>query len=500
MSAASPSATVFSLTYDFHSGNGNNGNVWAFTNNTDNPRSQSFNYDPLNRLISAQTTGTDCRQTTLNPKQTRYRGYSYGYDPWGNLLSKTLTKCSGENLSVTALANNQLAGYGYDAAGNMTSDLTDGVSAVYDPDNRISTATKNGVTTSYTYDADGNRVAKSAGTTGTLYWYMTPGIVAESDLSGNLQSEYVFFDGERVARKDFPSLAVSYYFSDHLKTTNIVTDAQGNVKNDSDFGPWGAELQFIAKDSNDYKFTGKLRDAETGLDYFGARYYSNGLGRFITPDWAAKAAAVPYAEFADPQSLNLYTYVRDIPTTRLDLDGHDGGTGTLIDTISEEFNAVANEVARGMAGGGAVGVRTVFGAVGLVLFSSTTLGIDQKEREHAYRMEHPQKPQIGHARGAGEHKSQSDDAKDRARTNGALVKPPRGKGSVPKNQRDPKRTATDKEKAKMREEQKGNCAHCLQPLGDEKGEAHHDPVRHADGGSEMKLVHEKCHADLHSCN
>jgi len=46
------------------------------------------------------------------------------------------------------------------------------------------------------------------------------------------------------------------------------------------------------------------------------------IGRFLTPDWAAKAAAVPYAEFADPQSLNLYSYVRNIPTTRYDTDGH----------------------------------------------------------------------------------------------------------------------------------------------------------------------------------
>ncbi|HET9182935.1 MAG TPA: RHS repeat-associated core domain-containing protein [Candidatus Angelobacter sp.] len=68
--------------------------------------------------------------------------------------------------------------------------------------------------------------------------------------------------------------------------------------------------------------TGKERDTESGLDYFGARYYSNGLGRFITPDWAAKAVDVPYAEFSDPQSLNLYSYVRNVPTTKFDADGH----------------------------------------------------------------------------------------------------------------------------------------------------------------------------------
>ncbi len=154
---------------------------------------------------------------------------------------------------------------------------------------------------------------------------MTPGIVAESDLSGVLKSEYVFFEGERVARRDNPtgtSPTVAYYFSDHLKTASVITDSQGNIKSESDYYPWGGELQFVANDSNHYKFTGKERD-ETGLDYFCARYYSNGMGRFITPDWDGKAAAVPYAEFADPQSLNLYSYVRNVPTSKVDADGHD---------------------------------------------------------------------------------------------------------------------------------------------------------------------------------
>jgi RHS repeat-associated protein len=320
MSAVSPTATVFSLNYDFHVGAGDNGNVWGITNNKDTSRNQAFTYDALNRLTSAQNAGTDCSKTTVNGK-TEYWGNNYGYDAWGNLLEKTVTKCSAENLSVTALANNQLSGYSYDSAGNMTHDATSGLNYSYDQENRITGAAGY----AYTYDGDGNRVKKSNGSTGTLYWYMSPGIVAESDLSGNLTSEYVFFDGERVARKDFPSNTVSYYFSDHLKTTDIVTDAQGNIKNESDLYPWGGELQFSNNDSNHYKFTGKERDSETGLDYFGARYYSNGLGRFITPDWAAKATAVPYAAFGDPQSLNLYSYVRNSPIVRVDADGHADG-------------------------------------------------------------------------------------------------------------------------------------------------------------------------------
>src|SRR5579864_8115543 len=122
---------------------------------------------------------------------------------------------------------------------------------------------------------------------------MSPGIVAESDLSGALKSEYVFFDGERVARKDFPGGAVSYYFSDFLKTASVITDSAGNIKEDEDFYPWGGELPFVNSDSNHYKFTDKERDGESGLDYFGARYYGNWLGRFISADWSATPVPVP---------------------------------------------------------------------------------------------------------------------------------------------------------------------------------------------------------------
>jgi RHS repeat-associated protein len=321
MSASTATQGVFSIGYDFHLGNGNNSNVFAILNNRDHSRDQTFTYDALNRLTSAQNAGTDCTQHALNGK-TEYWGNSYGYDAWGNLLQKTITKCGAESMSATADARNWIhaptgADYQYDAAGNMTYDAS-GQYYSYDQENRITGA--GGYT--YTYDADGNRVKKANGSTGTLYWYMSPGIVAESDLNGVTQSEYVFFDGERVARKDFPSNAVSYYFSDHLKTADIMTDAQGNITKESDFYPWGGELQFVNNDKNDYLFDGHKRDIETGLDYFGARYYSNGLGRFITPDWSSAPVPVPYADFGDPQSLNLYTNVRNIPTSQIDGDGH----------------------------------------------------------------------------------------------------------------------------------------------------------------------------------
>jgi RHS repeat-associated protein len=74
----------------------------------------------------------------------------------------------------------------------------------------------------------------------------------------------------------------------------------------------------LADGASDYDglagYTGKLRDNESGLDFFGARYFSGA--------WSAVPAPVPYANPADPQTLNLYAYVRNNPLARADLDGH----------------------------------------------------------------------------------------------------------------------------------------------------------------------------------
>jgi RHS repeat-associated protein len=70
------------------------------------------------------------------------------------------------------------------------------------------------------------------------------------------------------------------------------------------------------------KFTGKERDAETGNDYFGARYFSAPQGRWTIPDWSSAPVPIPYAELHNPQTLNLYGYGLNNPLSGSDLDGH----------------------------------------------------------------------------------------------------------------------------------------------------------------------------------
>jgi RHS repeat-associated protein len=64
------------------------------------------------------------------------------------------------------------------------------------------------------------------------------------------------------------------------------------------------------------KFTSKERDAETGLDYFGFRYFSSAQGRWTGPDQ-------PFADQhnEDPQSWNMYAYVRNNPLIHVDPNG-----------------------------------------------------------------------------------------------------------------------------------------------------------------------------------
>ena len=75
-----------------------------------------------------------------------------------------------------------------------------------------------------------------------------------------------------------------------------------------------------------------------GLDYFGARYFSGAQGRWTSPDWSATPQPVPYADLSDPQTINLYAYLRNNPLRGRDSDGHCGSFCVdVIGTVTSYF-------------------------------------------------------------------------------------------------------------------------------------------------------------------
>jgi RHS repeat-associated protein len=339
---------LYERCYDFHVGGGfsfvdnpvscsfsgtspaDNGNAYQIQNKLDDTRTQNFTYDSLNRVWQAYTNGASrWGQTYATAPYAPGAApvpSTFGIDPWGNLT--TVSGVTGippvGAFAATATTANQLicasgcslTSASYDAAGNV---LSSGNGAVtYDDENRISVAS--GVT--YTYDGDGKRVEKS---TGTLYWTgVGSDTLSESDLSGNINEEYAYFNGMLASRADRPSNTVHAILLDHLGSARMMVTPSGTntltTEEDLDYSPYGIVTYGTAADH--YKFTGKERDSESTLDNFDARYYTSNLGRFMTPDWAARPTAVPYAVFGDPQSLNLYGYVRNDPVTSADADGH----------------------------------------------------------------------------------------------------------------------------------------------------------------------------------
>jgi RHS repeat-associated protein len=307
-----------------YSASHNNGNVTGVTNDRDTTRSQAFTYDSLNRISTAATTSTD------STSPTNCWGEQYAYDPWGSLLSisfpsASYTGCQQESgFAYTMTAQNRISGDTYDSAGNLLV-LQPGSSYSYNAENQLSQAS-NPSPTSYIYDGDGNRIEKQvASSTTKIYWYGNGEVLDETDGSGSVSNssffEYIFAGGRRIARRDSAGNGL-YYFSDQLGTSRTIAEVVSGGTTaalcyDADFYAFGGErLPVVSNCSQSYKFTGKERDSESGLDNFGARYNSSQFGRFMTPD------SPSYSNHKNPQSWNLYAYSLNNPVTFRDADGH----------------------------------------------------------------------------------------------------------------------------------------------------------------------------------
>jgi RHS repeat-associated protein len=119
---------------------------------------------------------------------------------------------------------------------------------------------------------------------------------------------------------------VQFYHLDAIGNVRVVTNQAGQVVERHDYLPFGEECttgpcaaDTPAGSGQPKHFTGKERDTETGLDYFGARYYRGNLGRFTTVDPAMNATLGLY----DPQRWNRYAYGRNNPFRYVDPDGKD---------------------------------------------------------------------------------------------------------------------------------------------------------------------------------
>ena len=308
--AAAPTSAL-SLTYSYGT-SANNGNVLEATNKVGSwTAKQIYTYDGVNRLdATAETNGSTVTHWTE----------ANGYDRFGNRW-----EVNAGAPSVTFNNKNRVVGYAYDAAGNVTNDTVH--TYEYDAENRIKAV--HGEANVYTYDGEGSRVRIyfSLGQQLRLVYGVGGKLIAEFDpATGALEKEYIYGRTGVVATIE-PVAGTKYTTSDHLGSPRVVTADTGAVLSRHDFRPFGQELAvgdgnrtaaplFGVNDGLRQKFTGKERDNETGLDYFGARYYSASMGRFTSVDPLAASANV-----SDPQSWNRYTYANNNPLKYVDPEG-----------------------------------------------------------------------------------------------------------------------------------------------------------------------------------
>ncbi len=328
-----------------------NGNLQNYTDSVTG--TWRLSYDSLNRLIA----GTPATGNNL----------CWSYDSFGNRTAQTSQSSACPTLPSVPTAtasyntNNQVAwttvngassGFSYDAAGNV---LSDNVNAyIYDGEGRICAVKSEPVAGTYTmtqyiYDAEGTRVAKgfitnwaagcntaANGFTPTNSYVLGPSNeqLTETDGNGNWIHSNVYAAGMLIATYDTAPTgnpALHFQLEDWLGSRRMQTDISGNPEEIFTNLPFGDGLAraiasgapSTADDATEHHFTGKERDTESGNDYFEARYFGSSMGRFMSPDWSEEPDTVPYAEFENPQTLNLYSYARNNPLVYNDPDGHD---------------------------------------------------------------------------------------------------------------------------------------------------------------------------------
>jgi len=239
--------------------------------------------------------------------------------------------------------------YEYDAAGNLTQKIQpDGevITYTYNGFNQMETVTDKNGTTRYVYSGD-ERIAKVNPDGSTHYYF---GNLSELDEQGNWIN-HIYLDprdpATRIATKD--QNGMHYYINDHLGSPQLVLGQNGQVEQRIDYFAFGTERvnsnpapqvpnpnPFVSP----FGFTGQRKDTETGLMYYGARYYDPMIGRFTQQDPVMiemRNRELIEAAMQHPQRLNPYSYVSNNPVNKVDPTGE--YEETPLDLISLALSA-----------------------------------------------------------------------------------------------------------------------------------------------------------------
>jgi RHS repeat-associated protein len=322
-----------------------NGNIVAYSDSVNGY--WNLGYDALSRLTSSaqgQVNGGfnsyGCWSYDSFGNRTEQATSNQAIQPYGcqpasgasSFYATTMQFTDGTNRitgrgTITPSGTQSVAAPGYDSAGNLIRDQSYGY--VYDGQGQMCAAHTAQGMVGYIYDAEGNRVAKGTITAmncdptangfalTTLYELGPNGQPMTEVDNGAWSHTDVYAGGLQVATYD--GNGVHFQLHDWLGTRRVQTNYAGVVEDACSSNPYGdgQTCSNAVMDTSDQHFTGKERDQESGLDYFGARYYASTMGRFSSPDPSGLYFANPY----NPQSLNLYSYVLNNPMINVDPDG-----------------------------------------------------------------------------------------------------------------------------------------------------------------------------------
>ena len=272
----------------------------------------------------------------------------YSYDENGNVVleqDEPITAQDEQRYEIQELGEN-LYGveYGW-ALENEDEQNKVGSSGVYkrryrwNERNLMQESSENRQSVYYRYGADGQRALKSSNQSETLYFNtMWSWLHNSSAYNTERESKHIYLGSERLVTRTngagtqgntyTAQVSTYYYHSDHLGSAQLITDNEGKEYERIEYTPYGEywiEKRAPEHRTLPFKFTGKERDEETGLYYYGARYLDPKTGRWLSADPALGEYMAGSNSGAggiyNQVNFNLYHYAGNNPIKYTDPDG-----------------------------------------------------------------------------------------------------------------------------------------------------------------------------------